>query len=306
MSLRKDTGSAQFDLFYPYMTDMPLRDQRETMERPFFSLAKRKRIKPITYTSPDKTVWVEVRAVPEFGMATIWDADILIWVASVLTKMKDQRVNELPRTLKFHPSDMLRGINRPVGGENYERLRAAMGRLQSTTIQTNIRSQESGKGKRRTRQFSWIESWREEVDEASGLSRGMELTISEWLHEGIIMEGGVLAIDPDYFRLTGGRERWLYRIARKHAGGNDGRGFTISLPTLFEKSGAEGTYRRFKFELKKIVDENELPEFHLEWLEDTQGREPALMMVRRSKLSYDHPAYRGRAIRDKRVPVEVD
>ena len=297
MSLRKDTGRAQFDLFYPYLTEMPLRDQRETMERPFFSLAKRKRVQPISYTSPDGSIWVEVRAVPQYGMATIWDADILIWVASVLTAMKDNRVNDIPRTLHFHPSDLLRGINRHVGGENYERLRAGMGRLQSTTIQTNIR----GKGKRKTRQFSWIESWSEVIDEESGQSRGMQLTISEWLHEGIIMDGGVLAIDPDYFRLTGGRERWLYRVARKHAGGNDGRGFTISVPTLFEKSGAEGSYRRFKFELKKIAEANELPEYHLEWVEENQGKEPALVMVRRSQLTVDHPAYRPK-LRDKRYP----
>ena len=305
MALRNDNTRAQFDLFYPYLTDMPLRDQRETMERPFFSLAKRKRVQPIKYTSPDGTIWVEVRAVPEFGMATIWDADILIWVTSVLTNMKDKKVNDVPRTLQFHPSDLLRGINRHVGGENYERLRAALARLQSTTIQTNIRSHENGKGKRRTRQFSWIESWREDVDESTGQSRGMELTISEWLHEGILMDGGVLAIDPDYFRLTGGRERWLYRVARKHAGGNDGRGFTISLPTLFEKSGAEGAYRRFKFELKRIAEGDELPEYHLEWIEKTAGSEPALMMVRRNQLSIDHPAYRARAIRDKRVPADL-
>jgi hypothetical protein len=26
----------QFDLFVPFISDLPLRDQRETMERPFF------------------------------------------------------------------------------------------------------------------------------------------------------------------------------------------------------------------------------------------------------------------------------
>jgi hypothetical protein len=40
---------SQFDLFILNITDFALRDQRETMERPFFSLAKRKRIKPIAY-----------------------------------------------------------------------------------------------------------------------------------------------------------------------------------------------------------------------------------------------------------------
>ena len=48
---RKHDDSAQFDLFVPYISDLPLRDQRETMERPFFSLAKRKRLKSIEYTS---------------------------------------------------------------------------------------------------------------------------------------------------------------------------------------------------------------------------------------------------------------
>src|SRR3546814_2023484 len=67
----------QFELFLPYIADMPLRDQREMMERPFFSLAKTKRVKPIDYTSPDGKAWVHVSANPDYGMATIWDADLL-------------------------------------------------------------------------------------------------------------------------------------------------------------------------------------------------------------------------------------
>jgi plasmid replication initiation protein len=301
MSLRKDPQKGQFDLFSPYLAEMPLRDQRETMERPFFSLAKRKRTKPISYTSPDGSVWVTVKAVADYGMATIWDADILIWATSALTAMKDRKVNDIPRTLHFHPAEMLRGINRGVGGENYERLRAALGRLQSTTIETNIR----GRGKRKHRQFSWIESWSEVTDENTGQTRGMELTLSDWLYEGILMEGGVLAIHPDYFRLTGGRDRWLYRVARKHAGGNGGGGFTISVPTLFEKSGAEGSYRRFKFELKKIAEEDRMPEYHLRWEDDIQGREPALHMVRRSALTFDHPSYSPPGIKDRRFPKDL-
>jgi len=46
---RQRLYSPQFDLFIPYVADVPLRDQRETMERPFFSLSKNKRIKPIDY-----------------------------------------------------------------------------------------------------------------------------------------------------------------------------------------------------------------------------------------------------------------
>src|SRR3546814_13837078 len=91
----------------------------------------------------------------------------------------------------------------------------------------------------------------------------MRITLAKWFYDGVLMEGGVLASDPAYFSLTGGRERWLYRVARKHAGGAGTDGFAISMLTLFEKSGAEGDYRRFKFEMRKIARENALPSYAL-------------------------------------------
>ena len=287
------TGTGQFDLFVPVVTDLPLRDQRETMERPFFSLAKSKRLKPIDYTSPDGEVWVKVLPHQDYGMATIWDADVLIWAASVLAEMQKRRANEIPRTLNFQPFDLLRAIGRRTGGNDYRLLREALARLQATVVKTNIRA----KGRRKERQFGWIEGWTDLVDDETGQSRGMTLTVSEWFHEGVLMDGGVLAVDPAYFDITGGRERWLYRVARKHAGGHGGEGFAVALPTLFEKSGAEGDYRSFKFELHRIVKRNKLPEFHLTW-EPTQAsvrgggaQEPSLRMTRRSALTLDHPGY---------------
>lgn len=266
----------QFDLFVPFITDLPFRDQRETMERPFFSLAKRKRLKPIEYVSPNGEVFVNVFPNQEFGMATIWDADILIWAASTMNNLRKQGKNDLPRTLHFQPYDLLKTINRPTGGRQYHLLRESLGRLQATTIVTNIRVQ---KGKKH-RQFSWIEAWSDDVDEETQQSQGMSLTLSDWFYEGILMDGGLLGIDPAYFAITGGRERWLYRVARKHAGGAGEGGFAIPLPTLFEKSGAEGTYRRFKFEIQAIARRNNLPGFEL-FLEWSTKEEPALRMNRR-------------------------
>jgi plasmid replication initiation protein len=70
----------QFDLFLPYLADLPLRDQREMMKRPFFSRAKAKRVKPIDYTAPDGKLWVNVSANPQYGMATTWDAEFESWI----------------------------------------------------------------------------------------------------------------------------------------------------------------------------------------------------------------------------------
>lgn len=274
----------QVDLFLPQLTALPLRDQRETMERPFFSLSKRKRLKPIDYVSPDGKITVHVSANSEYGLATIYDLDILIYCASVLMEHKRRGSNEIPQTLHVVPYDMLKTLKRDVGGRAYELLGNTLDRLQSTTVKTNIRS-----GDAVETTFSWIDSY-SQIRDRSGQIRGMRITLAKWFYDGVLMEGGVLAIDPAYFSMTGGRERWLYRVARKHAGGAGADGFAISMPTLFEKSGAEGDYRRFKFEMAKIAKENSLPGYSLE-LESRRDAEPLLRMTRRAQeVTTDQPA----------------
>ena len=269
----------QLDLFLPYLSDLSLRDQRETMERPFFSLAKSKRVKAIEYGSPDGKVWVHVSANPLYGMATIWDADILIFFASVISDMRRRGMNEIPQTLHFMPYDLLKVIGRQTTGRAYQLLTQSLDRLQSTTVKTNIRAPNN----RREATFSWIDSWEHRVDPKTERARGMSVTLAKWFHDGLLMDGGVLAIDRAYFDISGGRERWLYRVARKHAGGAGEGGFAISFPTLFEKSGAEGPYRRFKFELLAIAKNDQLPGFALAV---EQGKaEPVLRMRRRGTVS---------------------
>src|SRR6266852_8826762 len=72
------------DPFVAIGGDASPRDQRDLMERPFFSLSKSPRIKPILYRAND--VEVQVFGMPEHGMATIWDADVLIWAASQIVR----------------------------------------------------------------------------------------------------------------------------------------------------------------------------------------------------------------------------
>jgi plasmid replication initiation protein len=175
------------------------------------------------------------------------------------------------------PYDILRSIGRPVSGRSYALLNAALDRLQSTTVKTNIRADH-----RREATFSWLDSWSQIVDEKTERSRGMAIALSSWFYDGVLMAGGVLSIDRAYFDITGGRERWLYRVARKHAGGAGEAGFSIAMPTLFEKSGAEGQYRRFKFEIAAIVRANALPGYDLAFAQAVSSPEPLLHIVRRT------------------------
>jgi plasmid replication initiation protein len=274
MTAAKDRNN-QFDLFIPLMRDLPLKDQRETMERPFFSLQKRKRLKPIEYKSADGEVSVKVEAVPAYGMATIWDGDILIWAASALNRLKADGRNELPRSLKVTAYDLLRSIQRDTGGKGYNDLKAALDRLSTTTIFTSIRAKRG-----RDRRFSWLDGWEVEVDPITDKPIALKITLSDWVYEGIINEKSVLTMHPDYFQLSGGLERAVYRIARKHAGDQDD-GWTCRVSLLHEKTGSDSEPKEFARMLRKIVEINELPEYDVAFTTAGDGS-AAVRFIRRS------------------------
>ena len=82
-----DGGAGQLDLFVGAGSDIAARDAQDLMAWPFFSLAKTKRVKPIDFRMGEVAILVEATA--EHGMATIWDADVLIWVASQIVEARD-------------------------------------------------------------------------------------------------------------------------------------------------------------------------------------------------------------------------
>lgn len=235
-------------------SDIRPRDQRDLMERPFFSLAKTRRVAPIRYASGN--VRVEVHAVPEHGMATIWDADVLIWAASQIVDAIDAGL-ATSRFLRFTPYQLLTATGRETGASDYRLLRGALTRLQSTAVRTTIRQGEQW----RRHQFSWINEW-EDLTLRDGRSAGMELVLPDWFYRGVIDQSLVLGIDPAYFRLTGGIERWLYRVARKHAG-RQTHGWIFDLPHLHEKSGSMARVSDFALQIRRIVRRQPIPGYRL-------------------------------------------
>jgi plasmid replication initiation protein len=165
----------QFDLFLPTIVDLRFRDQKDTMEQPFFSLSKSKRMKPIEYLNENDGIFVTVQPHQDYGMATIWDADILIWAASVLCDMKNRGVNDIPRVLTFQPYDLLKAIGRATGGSDYGQLRDALERLKTSVITTNIRLKKRGQ---KNTMFSWIDQWDDLIDAQTRESRGLMATYS--------------------------------------------------------------------------------------------------------------------------------
>ena len=64
------------------------------MPYPSYPLGKSKRVAPTD--APAGNVTIRVEAVPDHGMATIWDADILIWAASQIVEGRDAGLRWTP------------------------------------------------------------------------------------------------------------------------------------------------------------------------------------------------------------------
>jgi len=252
----------QLELFQALPGDMALRDAQDLMSWPFFSLSKSRRIQPIDFRMGE--VMIRVEATPEHGMATIWDADLLIWAASQIVEARD-RGRATSRLMAATPYEILTFIGRGDSTLNYDRLKAALDRLQSTTIATSIRQP----SERRRHRFSWINEWKERLD-GRGRPRGIELILPDWFYAGVMDDAFVLTIDRAYFDLTGGLERWLYRLVRKH-GGRQAQGWSFDLRHLHLKSGSLSPFKRFAFELRAIVQRQPLPGYRLGYGIDFAG-----------------------------------
>ena len=260
---RTNGERTQLELFRSIPGDLAARDAQDLMSWPFFSLAKTRRQAPIDFRMG--ATWISVEAVPEHGMATIWDADVLIWAASQLVSARDAG-RPTSRLMMTTPHEILAFTGRGTGKASYERLKAALDRLQSTTVATSIRQEHQ----RRRHRFSWINEWRELAD-GNGHALGIELILPDWFYAGVLDRALVLTIDRAYFDLTGGLERWLYRIVRKHGGRQTG-GWSFDVPHLHLKSGVLSPLRRFAFELRALVARQPLPGYVLA-LEHTLGRD---------------------------------
>ena len=244
----------QLDLFRTIPGNVAPRDAQDLMAYPFFSLSKTHRVTPIDFASGNVTIRVE--PVPDHGMATIWDADILIWAASQIVEARDAGFRT-SRLIVATPYEVLKFIGRGTSLRDYQRLKAAFDRLQSTTVATSIRQHAEG----RRHRFSWINEWKERRD-GNGRPDGIELILPDWFYQAVLDDALVLTIDRAYFGLTGGLDRWLYRLVRKH-GGKQRNGWRFDLRHLHQKSGSLSPFKRFAFELRDIVRRQPLPGYVL-------------------------------------------
>lgn len=240
-----------------FFTAGAIKGAAETMDRPFFSIDKRKRKKGIEYRAPDGSIFVNVTGNPIYGLATIWDSDILNFAVTEMTR-RDPKSN-LPGNVIFTtPHALLEGIHRDTGGKSYKELDAAIQRLRQTDVHTNIRAS----GRVKEHRFNYLGDLTLTSDLAgSQASKTLALVLPNWIVDGV-GQGNVLTLSPQYYDIKGGLDRVIYRIARKHAG-MQRQGFLIRMKVLHEKTGTEANIYKFTYNMREIIAADILPEYTL-------------------------------------------
>ncbi|OZB27489.1 MAG: Replication protein A [Acidiphilium sp. 34-64-41] len=192
------------------------------------------------------------------AIATIWDADILIWAIGQLVQAQDERLT-ISRRLIAPASRILGFLRRGTGRSQYVRLTAAIGRLTGTVAETTLGTTDIAPIR-----FRWIEA--SEMTPA-----GILLTLPDWLLMAV-RQRRVLSIDPDYFGLSGGIQRWLWLLARKHAA-QQSTGWVVSFDLLYARSGSAARHCDFVAALRRLARSGRLLTYRLEpvWHRGKEG-----------------------------------
>ena len=249
----------QRDFFILDIADVVPKDDTASMEHPLFSLATKPDMRHLHYGNPDDR-FLEI--IPSgLGLPTIFDKDILIFCISQLMHRKNQG-KPIGKRVRFSARALMIATNRPTDDKSYQRLKMAFQRLVGTTFTTNLTSG----GYEETRIFTLLES-------GSGfvVKRGTrrldycEVILSDWFMAAI-EAADVVTISEEYFRLRRPLERRLYELARKHCGSSPR--FQIGLEKLQAKTGSNAPLKRFRLNLREVIEEDHTPDYFFELTPD--------------------------------------
>ncbi|MFV0644705.1 MAG: replication initiator protein A [Sphingomonadaceae bacterium] len=248
----------QKDFFILDISDVVAKDDTASMEHPLFSLATKPDMRHLVYKSGTN----KLEIIPSGrGLPTIFDKDILIFCISQLMHRKN-RGEKIGKRVRFSARELLISTNRPTNNLGYNRLEHAFQRLRGTTFTTNIAT-----GNRiETRIFGLIDEggFVRTADERFRLDY-CEIVLSDWLMRAI-EANEVVTISHDYFRLRRPLERRLYEIARKHCGSQPK--WQIGLAKLQENTGSNAALKKFRLNIRQIIEDDHTPFYHMELAAD--------------------------------------
>lgn len=279
----------QLTFFVPTVYDAPIKDDVNLMDVAPFSLSKRANTGIIRYELKDSLITIEGGA--ESGLATVFDYDIFLNMVSHLADevqryrrddAKGLRPSLPPKTYRPSASHILKFCRRSDGGKSYEDLEAALDRLSNTTIKVINLSN----GRRRQVDSRPLISGYSVVSRTGANKIDLiEITIPDWVYLSVVNNERtvpLLTLHEDYFLISSGIGRFIYRLARKAAGQSEA---TYSIREIYKRSGSSQEYRKFSYDLREFVTRTQafpMPDYDLTLQEGKDG--PVLRMTRRVSL----------------------
>ena len=277
---------AQLMFFVPTLYDAPIKDDVNLMDVAPFSLSKNTRKGVIHYELKDSLITIEGGA--ETGLATVFDYDIFLNMVSYLAEeVRRFRQNEAkglrpslpPKVYRPSSAHILKFCRRSDGAKAYQDLEAALARLRQTNIQVvNL----SGGKRREVEGRPLLGEYRIVSRTGADKIDLIEMTIPDWVYTTVVRSENtlpLLTMHEDYFLISSGVGRFLYRLARKAAGKNEAR---YSAKEIYKRSGSAQEYRKFLYDLRQFVERTKafpLPDYDLS-LHDGKDS-PILLMKRR-------------------------
>ncbi len=261
------------------MVEVSLKDDTSLMDICPFGLSKTPRFKPIHYKLRDS--YVNVTGNAEHGMATVFDYDIVIYVATSLNaqmndlkkRVRSGEKNPIlpPRKMRCYTTDVFEFLKIKRGGKQYSNFKDKLRRLKGTQIE--IEKIIEG-GYRREGSFSLIGDWEIISETKSGKISEISIGIPDWIYDGIVRQSDptVLTLCDDYMLLKSGYHKFLARIAKKSAGENS---WNWTLEQLYERSGSTQPIKDFRCDLLnalKSLKKDPIPEYIFTWREGDRGR----------------------------------
>lgn len=220
------------------------RNERNLMLFPFCSTAKAKRVKGIRYASADGKRWLEVTANHDYGMAKIWDFDILRFALSKAGEIALQ-VGYFPPSVEFSGYECLKALGRnPESGSNLKWIKDGLRRLCLTGYSGNIFRE----NEKITEIFTLI---RANYTDQSGKLERIAITFDERLVESVRYSKGLLVIDKTLLREEAGIKKRLLELVTVSMGKETS--WIVGMERLQALCAHEGTLKRFKYELKQYA-----------------------------------------------------
>ncbi|MCB0744157.1 MAG: replication initiator protein A [Ignavibacteriae bacterium] len=217
------------------------RNERNLMLFPFCSTAKAKRVKGIRYVSADGKRWLEVTANYDYGMAKIWDFDILRFALSKAGEIA-LHVGYFPNSVEFSGYECLKALNRSDQGKNYRWFRDAINRLCLTGYRGNIFRE----NEKITEVFTLIQA---SYEDETGKMERVKFVFNERIVESVKFFKGLLSINRDVINEEAGIKKRLLELIAVSKGKDSS--WTISLEKLQALCAHEGTLKEFKRQLKE-------------------------------------------------------